>query len=227
MASTSRTSFPSIGVPSPSEYLEKNRQMLKQDQLSAIERELKALDGRVVLEAVKSMVGNEHHLVHFPERKEFWHYCVGQPELEEFVITLLATYICLFSDCCKGRQKYASFQVEWMDILRKVFHQPDSASTSDADPVAAVWINLAMNGPVKVAVKSKNVIGMSIARSVFTYCQQRVVSVKEGNTLLCDSEQISSVDSLQETGVDIDEASLFRLGGGGGGGGGICTTFNN
>ena len=63
-------------------------------------------------------------------------------------------------------------EVEWMDILRKVFHQPDSASISDADPVAAVWINLAMKGPVKVAVKSKNVIGMSIARSVFTYARK-------------------------------------------------------
>ena len=47
------TSFPCIGILSPSEYLDTNAQMLNQDQLSVIEKELKALDERVVLETVK------------------------------------------------------------------------------------------------------------------------------------------------------------------------------
>ena len=96
-----------------------------------------------------------------------------------------------------------------MEILRKTFHKPDGADTTH--PVAVAWDALTVKSPDKIAVKTKNTIGMSIARSVFGYCEHRVVSMK-GNTLLCDWEQTTSVD-LEETGLDIDEASLYRLGG--------------
>ena len=209
------SSFPSRGVFPASEYLQTGQRVLKQDQISAVTRELEGLDGKLVLNAVKEEVGNGHHLVHFVERKKFWDYCIGEPVLEEFVIALLATYICHFSDCRKGKDKYANFLVQWMDFLRKVFHgclQQDSTGVSENHPVAVAWDKLSTNSTSPMDVKDKNAVGMSIALSVFTYCQQKVVAMKEGKTLLCAWEQSSS-DCLEETGVDIDEASLFRLGG--------------
>ena len=110
----------------------------------------------------------------------------------------------------KEKDNYANFQVEWMQVLRKVFHEClNSEGTSDRHPAAVIWKKLIEGMPIKVTSKSMNAVGMSIARSVFTCCQERVMSLKEGNTLLCDWEQIS-VDNLRE---DIDETSLFRLGG--------------
>ena len=51
--------------------------------------------------------GNGFHLVHF---LEFWDYSIGESVLQVFVIALLATYICLFHVCCKGREIYATFR---------------------------------------------------------------------------------------------------------------------
>ena len=76
--------------------------------------------------------------------------------------------------------------------MRKVFHENHKLLESDcceSHPVAILWNKLTTSGPVNVAVKNKYAIGMSVACSVFNYCQKRVVSVKEGNTLLCDWEQ--------------------------------------
>ena len=55
--------------------------------------------------------------------------------------------------------------------------------------IAALWHKHTANGLVEV------VMGMTVARSVFTYCHQGVVSVKDGVTLLFDWE-LSSIDSL-------------------------------
>ena len=77
-------------------YVQAEQRMLRQDQLAAIVSKLEALDGRVVLEAVQSEVGNGHHLIHFPERKKFWDYCNKESILQDFVNHfLLLTFVFL------------------------------------------------------------------------------------------------------------------------------------
>ena len=54
-------------------------------------------------------------------------------------------------------------------------------------------------------------IASSVLRSVFNYCQHVIVAAKEGETLLLEDEQCDS--EFAEAGLDIDETSLYRLGG--------------
>ena len=56
-----------------------------------------------------------------------------------------------------------------------------------------------------------NAVMSSVMRSVFNYSQQSLVAVKEGETPLLEHEQDD--DCFIEAGMEIDEASLHRLGG--------------
>jgi len=62
------------------------------------------------------------------------------------------------------------------------------------------------------SISTKTAIVASLARAVFTFSQQTVVSLKEGE---CDyqEEEETDDDVVQETGLSADEASLHRLGG--------------
>ena len=58
---------------------------------------------------------------------------------------------------------------------------------------------------------ARNAIISSVLRAVFNYSQQCLVAVKEGETLLLEYEQ--NDDCFIEAGMEIDETSLYRLGG--------------
>ena len=58
---------------------------------------------------------------------------------------------------------------------------------------------------------ARNAVISSVMRPVFNYSQQRLVAVKEGETLLLEYEQDD--DCFIEAGMEIDETSLYRLGG--------------
>lgn len=51
----------------------------------------------------------------------------------------------------------------------------------------------------------------SIGRAVFSFCQQRIVAMKEGESLLLEEEK--ELDDIDEAGFTADEASFYRLGG--------------
>ena len=62
-----------------------------------------------------------------------------------------------------------------------------------------------------MSASTDHAIASSVLRSVFNYCQHVIVAAKEGETLLLDDEQCDS--EFAEAGLDIDETSLYRLGG--------------
>ena len=54
-------------------------------------------------------------------------------------------------------------------------------------------------------------ITTSIGRAVFNFCQQSIVAIKEGESLLFKEEK--ELDEVDEAGFTADEASLYCLGG--------------
>lgn len=105
----------------------------------------------------------------------------------------------------QGQGEVHTFSNQLDAVLGKVLHEVQSSI-----PVVLIWRKLAEC--TDVAEESKCFIAMCIALAVFMICQKSVVSLKEGETLLLDYEQ-ASTDSLEEAGLDVDEVSLFRLGG--------------
>ena len=154
-----------------------------------------------LLAFVKEKVGNGHHLTVFPLRKHVWEKCVAcTVELENFVNALFDKYIHLLQDCQKGREKYSRLQVKWMENLRIIQFEPDSSCTT-----AICWREL----PSKIGATPPSTISAilsCIAQSVFIFCQQAIVTIKE-------EELDTSEEPLQDAGLCADEASLYRLGG--------------
>ena len=90
-----------------------------------------------------------------------------------------------------------------MEFVRTILHQLDSPFYKEW------WSQTEKNIGFKLSDSTRSAIITSLLRSVFNCCQQVVVSVKEGETLLLKSEQYDVDDEFAEAGMDIDEAYLY------------------
>ena len=200
MASSS-SSFSSTSV-----YLNAKQRVLSKQQIDALVSHLDALDHGKVLKLVKDDVGSGHHLNFFQDRRTAWSAVVLDRKFEPFVSSVIQKYIALIRQCCAGREKYSNLLVNWMEFVRTILHQADS-------PFYKEWSQIEKNVGFKLSDSTRSAIITSLLRSVFNRCQQVVVSVKEGETLLLENEQYDVDDEFAEAGMDIDEACLYRLGG--------------
>ena len=108
--------------------------------------------------------------------------------------------------CCDGREKYSNLLVNWMEFERTALHEADS-------PAHKEWSQIEKCVGFSLSDSIRSVIVTLLTRAVFNRCQQAVVSVKEGETLLLEGEQCDVDDEFIEARLDIDEASLYHLGG--------------
>ena len=69
-----------------------------------------------LLSQVYKDVGPGYHLKNYPERQAFWDVCMQTKALDPFVNTPFDKYLDLVVGF-KGREKYASLQVQWMELL--------------------------------------------------------------------------------------------------------------
>ena len=184
---------------------EKDRVLPKKKLKSLIER-LSGTDRAKLMDFVRKEVDSGYHLKHFPERLAFWKACVETGAIEAFTLALFDHYLKLLRTL-KGREKYSSLLVKWMDFVRDILHK----LSTDTD-AAIQWDAGIKKTALIPSISTKTAIVSSLARAVFTFSQQTVVSLKEGD---CDyqEEEETDDDVVQETGLSADEASLHRLGG--------------
>ena len=141
-------------------------------------------------------VGVGHHLKVFPDRSALWGACIENQEFKTFVSVVFREYISLVHQCCKGREKYANFQVKWMDFVRTVLHEP-----IDKHHASKQWSVVEEKMDVVPSKSARNAVMSSVMRAVLNYSQQRLVAVKEGETLLLEYEQDD--DCFIEAGMEI------------------------
>ncbi len=210
MATASSTAGSSTGGTAiGSVFLGQDVKMLKKKQVEDLLRQLEQVTVEEVLGQVKLEVGKGYHLAHFPERQVFWEACIRSSALRDIVSALRTEYVRLVRTSSKGREKFGHMQIRWMEVVHDVLHK-SSPVPDDASDVLKKWAVL-LKAPGSPSEATKSAIVTSLARAVFNYCQQRIVAVKEGVTLLLEEEQ--DTDPASEAGLGADEASLFRLGG--------------
>ena len=163
------------------------------------------MDNSEIVEAVICDVGEGHHLKTFPDKKVLWDACMHNDAFKTFVSLVFNKWISLVRQCCKGRENYANLQVKWMDFVRTVLHEPVHKHNASKQWSVVGKIDVAPSKSVMNAVIS------SVMRLVFNYSQQRLVAVKEGETLLLEHKQDD--DCFIEAGMEIDEVALYCLGG--------------
>ena len=205
MASGSSSS--STGGSNTSEYLQSTQRVLKKKQIKDIVADLEALKSKEVLEKVKTEVSAGYHLQFFPERRAFWDACIRNQALDGFVDALFKQYAALLGQCFQGREKYAKFQLQWMELVRSLLHEP----ADDSHPVGKEWGLLVRKAAQEPSCSTKGAMIISVCKAVFDVCQQHIVKFKEGEVLLLDREQ--DMDPFEEVGSEADEAALYRLGG--------------
>ena len=142
---------------------------------------------------MKGEVSTGHHLKCFPERKRFWDACVTNRTLDGFVGALFQQYITLLGQCFKGKEKYAKFQLQWMELVRVLIHKPAS------HPVGMQWGELVKKVGEPLSASTKGAVIISLCKAMFDVCQQHIVAFKEGETLLLESEQ--DLDPIEEAGI--------------------------
>lgn len=77
-----------------------------------------------------------------------------------------------------------SSQVKWMNFVRTVLHEPVGKHHASKQ-----WSVVVENVDVVPTKSARNAVISSVMRAVFNYSQQRLVAVKEGETLLLEYEQ--------------------------------------
>ena len=95
-----------------------------------------------------------------------------------------------------------------MESVHQLLHNGSEVEYS----TMAIQLWSRLSGDVDVTANSKYCIAMCIAWAVFMFCWKSLVSLKGAETLLLESEQ-DTIDTMEVAGHDMDEASLFRLGG--------------
>ena len=106
----------------------------------------------------------------------------------------------------KGREKYASLQVQWMELLHCIYYEPASQKA-----ISQKWFLAVKEVETVPSTATECAITTSIGRAVFNFCQQSIVAIKEGESLLFKEEK--ELDEVDEAGFTADEASLYCLGG--------------
>ena len=186
-----------------SEYQSEKDRMLPKKKLKSLIERLREADRAKLQDFVKKEIESGYNLKHFPERQEFWQAFVGAGAQSAFVVTLFENYLKLLGTL-KGREKFSTLQVEWMDFVRKILHQP--STDMDASTQWDAGVRKTSRTP---SMSTKTAIVSSVARAVFTFCQQAMVSMKEGDF----QEEEDDVDAIEETGLHADVTALYRLGG--------------
>ena len=110
---------------SSSEFLAEKQRMLPKKKIKSLISELRNVKSEDLLSQVYKDVGSGYHLKHYPERQAFWDVCMQTKALDPFVNTLFDKYLDLVVGL-KGREKYASLQVQWMELLRCIQYEPTS-----------------------------------------------------------------------------------------------------
>ena len=95
-----------------------------------------------------------------------------------------------------------------MDGFRSVLHRLSTGTEASIQ-----WDVGVSKTALNPSMSTKTAIVSSLARAVFAFCQQAMVSMKEGDCDSQEEEEEEEVDVVEETGVGADEASLHRLGG--------------
>ena len=152
-----------------------------------------------LLTFVKQDISCSHHLTVFPLRQRFWEQCMlSTRQLENFLLALFAKYQSLLQESHKGREKYARLQLQWMDCVRI-----DPYSLCDP---AVRWRELSATIEEIPSSNTSSAILSCIAQSVFTFCQQIILAIKED-----EHNTVKQMEQLQEAGLSADEAALYRL----------------
>ena len=192
------------GSSSTSEYLNSKQRVLNKKQIETIVGSVEAVDRSKVLKSVKDDVGGGRHLDVFQDRRSAWNAVSVDPKFDLFVLSAVKKYTTLVRQCCVGRDKYSNLLVKWMEFVRSVLNDSTCQSSKE-------WCEVKTSAGVRMSESTDHAIASSVLRSVFNYCQHVIVAAKEGETLLLDDEQCDS--EFAEAGLDIDETSLYRLGG--------------
>ena len=78
-------------------------------------------------------------------------------------------------------------------------------------PISQKWSLAVKEVETVPSTATECAITTSIGRAVFNFCQQSIVAIKEGESLLFKEEK--ELDEVDEAGFTADEASLYCLGG--------------
>ena len=89
-----------------------------------------------------------------------------------------------------------------MEFICKVLHP--SEVECNISVAEQLWRKL--SAAIDVTIDNKFSTAMCKAQAVFMYCQKSLVPLKEGETLLLESERCTSVE---EADLDIDETALL------------------
>ena len=189
-----------------SEFLNQQQHILPKRKIEELIKILEAVDNCEIVEVVICDVGEGHHLTTFPDRTVLLDACVHNDAFKKLVSLVFKEHISLVRQCCKEREKYTNLQVKWMDFVRTVLHEPVHKHNASKQ-----WNVVVGKIDVAQSKSAMNAVMSSVMRSVSNYSQQRLAAVKEGETLLLEHEQDD--DCFIETGMEIDEASLYHLGG--------------
>ena len=99
--------------------------MLPKKKIKSLISELRNVKSEDLLSQVYKDVGSGYHLKHYLERQASLDVCMQAKALDPFVNTLFDKYLDLVVGL-KGCEKYASLQVQWMELLRCIQYEPTS-----------------------------------------------------------------------------------------------------
>lgn len=188
-----------------SEFLSDRLLVLPKKKMETLISQLREVKREDLLSHVYRDVGSGYHLKHYPERQAFWDACIQTRALDLFVNALFDEYLGLIVSL-KGREKYASLQLQWMELLRCIQHEHTcQKASSHMWSLAVSKVDITPSKPTECAIIT------SVGRAVFSFCQQHIVAMKEGESPLLEEEK--ELDEIDAAGLTADEASLYRLGG--------------
>ena len=196
------------------DMISEKQRLIKKRKMDDIVCALETADRRELLENVIKDVGSGHH--------QQWNAIVTKSKdcLLELVLALHQLYIEKLQLCRKGKDKYTRLQLAWMEAMRDVIHDQSDEDEDEEkigksklpSPVSNSEIQQRWNlvvGPSGQSVDS-NALFHCICKAVFSYCQRKIVSIKEGSET---EEDESQEDVAQAAALAADEVALFRLGG--------------
>ena len=200
------------------DMIAEKQRLIKKKKMDEIVCALETADERELLENVIKDVGSGHHLTHFSDRQQQWNAIVTKSKdcLLELVLALHQLYIEKLELCRKGKDKYTRLQLAWMEAMRDVIHDQSDEDEDEEkfsksklpSPVSNSEIRQSWNlvvGPSGWSVDS-DALFHCITKAVFSYCQRKIVSIKEGS----ETEEDESQEDVAQA---ADEVALFRLGG--------------
>ena len=145
----------------------RSKRSLRKKEKEAIVAHLESISEDEILDSIQGkMIGQLHMHVYKDRLALFQELCSAHvSKLKSLCHHLTELFVATYTECDKGKDKYARFQVKWHESSAQFLLEPTNTSSSTSSGCHIIWDHVS----TAASLESKNAVMIAIVSSVYDH----------------------------------------------------------